>query len=327
MKALKGKKSWTILTALVLILGLGASQAWAWGSATHIYIDDRLNRQGLGQKNLGEMYGGIAPDLYNYLFVPYQPYLYGQTHNDFLKVWEAAGPGRSSVKRALAYGFVSHNDLWGADVTAHHNGRTFGQGEGYVIAKAQAMKPILSATLTAVGILLPDKVALDLSHNIVEYGVDMLVKKLDGQVGAKMADAALKRNPTFPALLVQAYGDDVAAALGISSEKAAQLILATEQSFRKIKVYEGQALMQDDAAAIALLAEEYADFAQGYLAMFGVTLPPGVGREQIVALAENFIGMAMAMCQRDFAQELMATIAFVNEQLDTHGIAYGGSPR
>jgi hypothetical protein len=51
MKALKGKKSWTILTALVLILGLGASRAWAWGSATPTCIDDRLNRQGLGQKN------------------------------------------------------------------------------------------------------------------------------------------------------------------------------------------------------------------------------------------------------------------------------------
>ncbi len=324
MKALQGKKSWTILTALVLILGLGASQAWAWGSATHTYINYRLNRQDLGQKNLGEMYGGIAPDIYNYLFAPYQPYLYGQTHNDFLKVWEAAGPGRSSVNRALAYGFVSHNDLWGADVTAHHNGLTFGQGQGYVIAKAQALKPILSATLTAVGILLPDQVALDLSHNIVEYGVDVLVKNLDAQVGAKLAGAALKRNPTFPALLVQAYGDDVAATLGISNEKAAQLILATEQSFRKIKVYEGQALMQDDAAAIVLLAEVYADFAQGYLAMFGVTLPPGVGREQIVVLAENFIGLAMAMCQGDFAQELKATIDFVNEQLEAHGIAYGG---
>ena len=324
MKTLKGKKSWTILTALVLILGLGASQAWAWGSATHTYIDDRLNRQGLGQKNLGEMYGGVAPDLFNYLFAPYQPYLYGQTHDDFLKVWEAAGPGRSSVKRALAYGFVSHNDLWGADVTAHHNGLTFGQGQGYVIAKAQAMKPILIATLASLGIALDDTVALDLSHNFVEYGVDVLVKNLDGQVGAKMADAALKRNPTFPALLVQAYGDDVAAHLGISSEDAAQLILTAEQSFRKTKIYEGQALMQDDAAAIALLAEELADFAQAYLAGFGVTLPPGVGREQIVGLAENFIGLAMAMCQEDFAHELTATIAFVNEQLDTHGIAYGG---
>jgi uncharacterized protein YgfB (UPF0149 family) len=324
MKALKGKKSWTILTALVLILGLGASQAWAWGSATHTYIDDRLNRQGLGQKNLGEMYGGVAPDLFNYLFAPYQPYLYGQTHDDFLKVWEAAGPGRSSVKRALAYGFVSHNDLWGADVTAHHNGLTFGQGQGYVIAKAQAMKPYLIATLARLGIVLPDAVALDLSHNFVEYGVDVLVKKLDAQVGAKMAYAALKRNPSLPALLVQAHGDDVAAALGIKSKDAAKLILTAEQSFRKTKIYEGQALMQDDAAAITLLAEELADFAQAYLAGFGVTLPPGVGREQIVVLAENFIGLAMAMCQGDFAQELTATIAFVNEQLDTHGIAYGG---
>jgi uncharacterized protein YgfB (UPF0149 family) len=324
MKALKGKKSWTILAALVLILGLGVSQAWAWGSATHTYINDRLNRQGLGQMNLGEMYGGVAPDLFNYLFATYQPFLYGQTHDDFLKVWEAAGPGRTSVKRALAYGFVSHNDLWGADVMAHHNGRTFGQAQGYVIAKAQAMKPILIAALTNWGIVLPDAVALNLSHNFVEYGVDVLVKNLDAQVGAKMAGAAFKRNTTFPALLVQAYGDDVATALGISSEDAAQLILAAEQSFRKTKIYEGQALMQDDAAAIALLAEELANFAQAYLASFGVTLPPGVGREQIVVLAENFIGLAMAMCQGDFSRELTATIAFVKEQLDTHGIAYGG---
>jgi len=325
MKTLKGKKSWTILTALVLILGLSASQAWAWGSATHTYIDDRLNRQGLGQKNPGEMYGGVAPDLFNYLFAPYQPYLYGQTHNDFFKVWEAAGPGRSSVNRAFAYGFVSHNDLWGADVTAHHNGITFGQGEGYVIAKAKAMRTDLIDTFFAyTGIQLDEKVAMDLGHNFVEYGVDVLVKKLDGQVGAKMADAALKRNPTFPAMLVQAYGDDVAAHLSISSKDAAQLILKAEQSFRKTKIYEGQALMQDDAAAIALLAEELADFAQAYLASFGVTLPPGVGREQIVGLIEYFIGEAMLRCQDDFADELKETIAFVNTQLDTHGIAYGG---
>ena len=326
MKAMNGKKLWTTLTALVLILGLGVSQAWAWGSATHTYIGDQLNRQGHGQKNLGEMYGGVAPDIFNYLFAPYQPYLYGQTHDDFLKVWEAAGPGRSSVKRALAYGFVSHNDLWGADVTAHHNGITLGQGQGYVIAKAQAMKPYLIPYLASLGIPLDkiDAVAKDLSHNFVEYGVDVLVKNLDAQVGAKMADAALKRNVTLPALLVEAYGDDVAAHLNISSKDAAKLILTAEQSFRKTKIYEGQALMQDDAAAIALLAEELADFAQAYLTSYGVTLPPGVGREQIIGLVENFIGLAIDMCKDNFVQEITATIAFVNEQLNTHGIAYGG---
>ncbi len=325
MKALTGKKSWTILTALVLILGLGASQAWAWGSATHTYINDRLNRQGPGQKDLGELYGGVAPDLFNYLFAPYQPYLYGQTHDNSLKVWETAGPGRSSVKRVLAYGFVSHNDRWGADVTAHHNGLTFGQGQGYVIAKAEAMKPDLMAAFNSSGIELSDAVALDMSHIFVEYGVDVLVKKnLDPQVGAKMADAALKRNPTFRALLVQAYRDYVAATVGISSEKAAQLILTAEQSFRKVKIYEGQALMQEEATAITLLAEELADFAQAYLASFGITLPPGVGRDQIIVLAEKFIGLAMAMCQADIEPELNATIDFVNDELTRRGIAFGG---
>ena len=196
MKGLKERKSWTILAALVLILGLGASPAWAWGSATHTYIDDRLNRQGHGQKTRGRCRG--TPQVYNYLFAPYQPYLYGQTHDDFLKVWEAAGPGRSSVKRAFAYGFVSHNDLWGADVTAHHNGLTFGQGQGYVIAKAQALQLSLSAALASLGIVLPDAVALDLSHNFVEYGVDVLVKSLDGRVGAKMAADALEAQSYLP---------------------------------------------------------------------------------------------------------------------------------
>ncbi len=138
------------------------------------------------------------------------------------------------MKRAFAYGFVSHNDLWGADVTAHHNGLTFGQGQGYVIAKAQALQLSLSAALASLGIVLPDAVALDLSHNFVEYGVDVLVKRLDGRVGAaNMAADAVERNPTFPALLVQAYGDDAAAAVGSTRKEAAQLILAAEQSFRE----------------------------------------------------------------------------------------------
>ena len=80
--------------------------------------------------------------------------------------------------------------------------------------RPRRLKPYLIATLASLGIVLPDAVALDLSHNFVEYGVDVLVKNLDARVGAKMAAAALKRNPTFPALLVQAYGDDVAAAAG-----------------------------------------------------------------------------------------------------------------
>jgi len=322
MKALKMKKSCLTMAALVLILGLAASQAYGWGSATHTYIDDRLQRQGSGQKNLAEMYGGMVPDLFNYSFGASQPYLYGLTHYDFLKVWDAAGPGQASLARAFGLGFVSHNDIWGADFTAHHQGLTFGQDQGYVVAKAQILKPYLVAALAPMGLTLPDAVALDLSHNFVEFGVDVLVKNLDSKVGAKMAAAALNRNPTFPSLLVQAYRADAAAALGISPQEAAKLITAAEHTFRKTKIYEGQALMQDNGTAVALLAEEMADFSQAYLAAFGITLPPGVEREQIVILAENFIPLAMYICQGDFAAEIEATIAFVNQQLESRGISY-----
>jgi hypothetical protein len=322
MKALRWGKPLATLVALLLILGLAASQAYAWGSAAHCLFDDLLNRQKQGQKNLGERYGGMAPDLFNYLFASYQPDLYGLTHDHFLKVWEAAGPGKASVARALGFGFVSHNDLWGADYTAHHNGLTFGQGEGYIIAKAQLLKSTLIEALAAVGLTLPDAVALELSHNFVEFGVDVLVKNLDSQIGSKMVAAALRRNPTFPTLLVRAYGEEVAAAMGASPQEAARLIAATEQSFRQIKIYEGQALMEDVETAVALLSEELANFAQAYLASFGIELPPDITHEQIVFLAENFIFLAMGMCKDDFAGEIQATIVYVNQQLEVHGISY-----
>ena len=77
---------------------------------------------------------------------------------------------RSPNARALAYGFVSHNNLWGVDSTAHHAGRTVGLTEGYVIAKAKALGD--TAPLPPqLGI--PPEVAPTLYHAIVEAGVDL----------------------------------------------------------------------------------------------------------------------------------------------------------
>lgn len=47
-----------------------------------------------------------------------------ETHYDIMKVWEAA---QSKPGKALAFGFVSHNEVWGVDSTAHRSGITFGQ--------------------------------------------------------------------------------------------------------------------------------------------------------------------------------------------------------
>ena len=52
-------------------------------------------------------------------------------------------PSCPSYGPPVAFGFMTHNDVWGADSTAHHDGKTtYSQGTGYVIAKAQEL-PLL----------------------------------------------------------------------------------------------------------------------------------------------------------------------------------------
>ena len=113
-----GRKPLVLLGVLLLTSLLIAPDASPWGSAVHAYIDDHLgaNRP---VRNANEMYGGMAPDVFNYLFDhPDQlQFLYAQTHNNFMRLWEVA---HRRLGRSVAFGFVSHNDVWGADSTAHH---------------------------------------------------------------------------------------------------------------------------------------------------------------------------------------------------------------
>jgi hypothetical protein len=134
-----------------------AQAAISWGWAVHTYIDDQFSTK-RGLRNGNQVYGGLAPDLFNFRFdAPvYRAYLFDQTHNNFMKVWDAA---QSIPGKALAFGFVSHNEVWGVDSTAHRSGITFGVGEGYVIAKAKALKDILDQVPQFAALQLPEPVA------------------------------------------------------------------------------------------------------------------------------------------------------------------------
>ena len=145
-------------------------------------------------------YGGLAPDLFNFRFdaPTFRDYMQTRTHNDFMPVWKAA---KSKPAKALAFGFVSHNDVWGVDSTAHRAGITFGQQEGYVIAKANILGAGLDQALKSEGLYLPPPVILTVAHELVERGVDLLMKTLDPMIGVKMAAAALPPNPNFPLLI------------------------------------------------------------------------------------------------------------------------------
>ncbi len=314
---------WTIFLALVLL----PSTAFSWGPATHAYIDDHLGKK-WGFENMNELYGGMAPDIFNYMFnyPAYIGYLYGQTHNEFLRVWDEA---KSRQGKALAYGFVSHNDVWGADFTAHDSGRTFGQNEGYIIAKAYILKAKLEQIPEYNALQLPDDKALEISHNLVETGADILVKRkrMDPFIGQKIITSTILRSPEFPFLLVKAYAGEFSKYAGISYLEAAGLITSAEWEFRKTMILYGQALTQDKARAIQLISEQMAELAKSYLAVYKITLPEGVNLTPLIKFA---IEQSVEICKDDFKGEIEATINFVDRELDhqldqqliSHGISY-----
>lgn len=98
--------------------------AFPWNQATHAYIAERLGTR-VGHGNLHKIWGSVAPDFFNYIFdsAVCPGWVSDQTHGThaetFLKVRDAAS---SEKEDALAYGFLSHNQQWGADYIAHISG-------------------------------------------------------------------------------------------------------------------------------------------------------------------------------------------------------------
>jgi hypothetical protein len=189
---------------------------------------------------------------------PYQYLLQDKAHLEAIKVWNAAKTG-DPYTRSAAYGFMSHNDVWGADYTAHHNGQTYGLGEGYIIAKTKDLLLTYGVLFTLLNV--PEPLASDLTHVAVETGVDVLMLRLDPQIGTKIFDAASQRTPQFPELLVQAYAND----LPLSLQNASTLIRNAEAQFNSVMQSYGQALSSDEATALHLLSEQLAVVADAYI--------------------------------------------------------------
>jgi hypothetical protein len=307
-----------ICSAVIAVLILLPSMAFAWGWAVHCYIDEQLSTK-WQIRNANQLYGGFIPDMFLYRFdaPKYRDYLSDQTHNNFMPVWEAA---KSVPGKAAAFGFVSHNEEWGIDSTAHVSCLTCGEETGYVIAKAEVLAPILKLILSQYDLNLDDVVVVEIAHEFVEYGVDILLKEnLDPTIGAKIAAAASPPNPNIPLVVEKAYAEDFAENFGIRYPDALQFFKSSEKQFRQVMAFYGQALMQDRDTAIYLLAQRLAEVAEAYLATYGITLPPEL---DITPLAQFGISTAMQICALDFENEVNATSEFVQGQLLAHGISY-----
>ncbi len=315
-----------LCTSLAIAVLLLPTAAFSWGWAVHTYIDDQFNTK-WALRNENQVYGGLGPDMFNFRYdeAVYRDFMFYQTHNNFMKLWDAAG---SKPGKALAFGFVSHNEVWGVDSTAHRSGITFGQKGtipghpdegGYVIAKAYQLKAILEQVPQFNDLQLPEPLKMTVAHELVERGVDLLMVSIDPKIGEKIEAAAPPPNPNFPLLIEKVYAGDLATAFSISHQDAVKFIAESERQYRQMLVLYGQALMQETDTAVYLNAVQLEGVAQQVLAAYGLTLPEGV---DIKPLLQFGIYQAMNLCAGDFAPEVLATLDLVHRQLAAHGIAY-----
>ncbi|GFO55763.1 hypothetical protein GMSM_27700 [Geomonas sp. Red276] len=307
------KNCMSVVVALVSLLFF-ASSAFPWGSATHAYIDGNLGSK-TPLKNLNEIYGGMAPDIFN--FYPQTAQggndyydLYIQTHYNALGLWaKAKAPLVSPLGKAAAFGFASHangqlgsTSFYGADYTAHGPG---GNDAGYyVIDKAMTLWTYLEPQLQASGIYLEYPVGVTVSHSIVEFAIDVMVayRIPEGKgVGKKMIEATLLRTPEFPHLLVKAYGGSP----GIDA-----IIVSAEREFRKTMLIYGQALNQGtEAEAISAVAELLAELAYS---IYGIPVPSAFVASALVGAEE--------LCADDYRAEIKDTITAVKAKLASAGV-------
>jgi hypothetical protein len=265
------------------------------------------------KKNI--IYGGMAADVFNFMFdAPDQmQYLYAVTHgftplglDTVLPVLDAA---KTPLEKAVAFGFVTHNNVNGADLTAH--GLPYNDPSGYVIAKALKLNGKLKPLLAKSGISIPDAVLLEVSHTFVEYAADLLIRKADRSVGASMNLAVITRDKAFPELLVTAYADGFAGAFGITKGKASSIIRKEEANFRKLMVYYGTILQYDDQMAFDETANFLAELAPAFLESYGVKIPP----EALLSITRFGMWTAMILCKHDLLPKVQETIELVQRNL------------
>lgn len=332
------KKAILVLLFIIFTSSLVPFPLYPWGSATHVYIIEQIGKK-FDLRNLNEIYGTVSPDIFNYLLgTGYQRYLHDQSHGfsgdeSFLKLWWAAG--RTGFQKSLAYGFVAHNDVWGADFTAHHQAQSlFDPGvlpeeydPGWVIVQAFDLNAIwgLAEYLWSIrkeGV--PDAVvfyfAIEICHNVVETAGDLIMKEEDPLLGIKLSSSALLRDSSFPELLVDAYADEFAFKYDLTFESAAQIIRNAEKEFRKMMILYGTALMQDKETARQLLAQQMADLSLFYLEEY-FNLP---SQNEIFLKLDEGLTYAIELCKegRSYVNEIQETIKFVRSNLLLHRIDY-----
>jgi hypothetical protein len=310
---------------LGLTLGLAAlfmtSIAYPWNYATHAYISGQIGRT-LSRGTFNEMYGMMLPDFLNLRFELWTDgTLRGYTHGvpaghpyfppstDFMKVWKEA---KSGLKKMVAFGYVAHNELWGADYVAHLNADPYDltpeQEPGFIILLAQILMANIDWTpFDQLGLSLSDSDKMEFCHNIVEFAGDVLVAQADPLIGQKLFIAAAPRSPEIINLLKSVF-----------PEEYGDLIATAEPEFHQQMALLGLTLLQPPETIISILAEQMAELSIDYFwTVYGLDI--SAYKDLLVVFGKGAIGASVELCQAlGYMDVVDMTAQWVAEQLAGH---------
>jgi hypothetical protein len=265
-----------LLTLVTLILGPSISHAF--NSATHIYIAEQVFPKCSLKTDL--YYGSIAPDLALQASREKWPTSFYDTHYKFIDLRPSQW---SPVQKAFAMGWLTHNELWGADYYAHGVYPTY---NGYVNDKAAKLADYITDTYPEF------KDYSKFAHYIIEVAIDFLLKEeQDSRLGVKLLKATLFRSWEDRLLMTKVMIWD-------EDEKVTQWItlVSAELTFRN--------LVARYAWALALSNSEY----MYPLADLGVQLAGENGIPITQGEALEILGHAVGLCQGDYWAVINAAI-------------------
>ena len=290
------------VVCVALLLALGVSVGFGWGTVTHAYLANHLGVKN-GPLNQNEIYGATLPDLLGYNF-----YSESALTADFLLhtspdvLWGLYKAAPSAESRAVFYGAFTHNNIndpkhanmRGADWFAH--GVYPGDQKGWVIR--QGLKLVSDPRISSyIATIVPPEAlpafAPVVGHTLIETAVDILVKRqLDPGIGGVLYEAAMNRSPEVGGILTAVLGG-VYDSIGIF-----------ESAYQTSMMEYGGLFTLPEDQIIGIISYQTAGVAASYLHyVLGVDPLVPIDPDKIA----EFIGIAIRQVAPVYKLELLAT--------------------
>jgi hypothetical protein len=305
-----------------LLWATTVATAFAWEKGTHAYIADLLRKKA-GAQNIEEMYGAMVPDIAGYNFSDAGIWLETATHTHSMWVWNAA---RSGPERSGAAGFVSHNDIWGADFIAHSYSLLTNGYPGYIVQKAAVMHELMKSANAAYNTLfgspLLQDVGIMICHNLAEAAGDIVLKRNDPEIGQKVVSIVRRPNPTVLGLMIKAYASGLASGAGISLDAAKAFITQAESEFRMGAIGYGYLLQGDEQTLRETVTAAFVSIGTAFLTYlnsqgYSIPIPDPATMTSIVS---DGMTVALDLLSADYMTAVNATVDYLADTLKDYGI-------